>query len=269
MWIAIGAIILLIALFHGRLTARGRDRLTKLNLQIDDVVVLLGFAFIGYRVGMIFYRIPRLAAIAAIFFTYGVHYYRKWKQNRLHRQMIDEFIEINRMLISELHAGKSLQRAYRDIYLRIAQEGERFQPNMQAQLKIWCQKMDMGMEIGEILQDFANCYRDDNIAQFVNMVEVAQASGSSLLDVIDLTDRMIGETIEIERELAILIAEKKLEQIVVSASPVLLLYIMQQFSYDFVAPLYETAVGRLLMTGALVVFIGCFIWSKRMTEIEP
>ncbi len=267
MWVVIVAVAIICTAVCLQLIMR-RASAKQLRIQFDDLAALFAFAAIGYQIGMIFYRTARLALVTAVLFTYGVRYYHKWKIKRQRRQLIDEFMEINRMLISELHAGKSLQRAYRDIYRRISQEPDSYQPNMREQLHIWCQKMDMGIDISEILQDFAAQNRDENIVQFVNMVEVAQASGSSLLDVIDLTDRMIGDTIEIERELAILIAEKKLEQIVVSISPILLLYVMQQFSYDFVAPLYETAVGRLLMTGALAVFIGCFIWSKRMTEIE-
>ncbi len=268
MWVGVVVIVLMIGALRYRLAVRRGTALKLSQINMDDLAVLLVFAAVGYQVGMIFYRAPRLAIITALLSTYGVRYYHRWKVKRQRRQLIDEFIEINRMLISELHAGKSLQRAYRDIYIRISQESESYQPNMREQLKTWCHKMDMGTDIAEILRDFAADNRDENIVQFVNMIEVAQASGSSLLDVIDLTDRMIGDTLEIERELAILIAEKKLEQVVVSASPILLLYIMQRFSYEFVAPLYETAVGRLLMSCALVVFVGCFIWSKRMTEIK-
>ncbi len=238
------------------------------KFKFDYLLALLLLLLIGYQIGQIFYRDDRLAVLTAIAFSYGLRHYHDWQRRRHSRQLKEEFMALNRMLLSELHAGKSLAMAYRALYDRMVEGGKCYQPHMQAELKQWCKKMDMGMALPEVLNDFAARCQDADISQFVSMLEVAKTSGSSLLDVIALSDRLIGDAQQIERELAVLIAEKKLEQIVLSISPLILLYSMQQFSYDFVAPLYETAVGRVLMTIALVVFVGTFVWSRRMTELK-
>ncbi len=264
--LSIVAFILAIVLFV--LIKPMQPQLKLPHLKLDYLLALLSLLFWGYQIGLIFYNDTHYAVMTAGCFSYGMRYYHKWKLKRKSAQLKEEFLELNRMLISELHAGKSLEMAYREIYYRLANDSRNYQPNMQAELKQWCKKMDMGITLPEIMNDFAERCNDDHITQFVNMLEVAKSSGSSLLDVINFTDRMIGEGVQIERELSVLIAEKKLEQVVMSVAPILLLYVMQQFSYDFVSPLYETAIGRLLMTIALSVFAGCFLWSKRMTEID-
>ncbi len=259
---------LVLAIAIGVLLMRMQPQLKLPQLQIDYLVALSILLLGGYQIGLIFYNQRHYALITAIGFSYGMRYYHKWKLKRKSDQLKEEFLELNRMLISELHAGKSLELAYREIYYRLANDSRNYQPNMQAELKQWCKKMDMGITLPEIMSDFADRCNDRHISQFVNMLEMAKVSGSSLLDVINFTDRMIGESVQIERELTVLIAEKKLEQVVMSVAPILLMYVMQQFSYNFVSALYETAVGRLLMTVALFVFTGCFLWSKRMTEID-
>ncbi len=264
--LSIIGLILAIALFV--LIKRTQPNLKLPQLQVDYALALFFLVFFGYQIGLVFYNNTFYAAITAGGFCYGMRYYHKWKLKRKSEQLKAEFLELNRMLISELHAGKSLELAYREIYYRLANDSRNYQPNMQAELKQWCKKMDMGITLPEIMSEFAERCNDDHITQFVNMLEVAKTSGSSLLDVINFTDRMIGEAVQIERELSVLIAEKKLEQVVMSLAPILLMYVMQQFSYDFVSPLYETAMGRLLMTIALFIFAGCFLWSKRMTEID-
>ncbi len=266
--VCIAATVLLIALLIAKRRPAGLLLEKRRYLRLDYLLALLILLLAGYQIGQIFYRDGRLAVFTAVAFSYGLRYYHRWQKKRQKQQLKEEFIELNRMLLSELHAGKSLPLAYRALYQRLIDEGQHYQPNMQAELKQWCQKMDMGIALPDILNDFAMRCQDVHISQFVNMLEVAKSSGSSMLDVIAFSDRMISDMRQIERELSVLIAEKKLEQIVLSLSPIALLYMMQQFSYDFVAPLYETALGRLLMTVALVVFIAMFIWSRRMTELE-
>ncbi len=265
-------LIVVVVLLLVLLIAKHRSATLSLKynhyLRFDYFVALVILLLAGYQIGLIFYRNRYFALATAAAFSYGLRYYHIWQKKRQKNQLKEEFIELNRMLLSELHAGKSLPLAYRSLYQRLIAEGQHYQPNMQAELKQWCKKMDMGMTLAEILSDFAARCQDVHISQFVNMLEVAKISGSSMLDVIAFSDRMISDTRQIERELAVLIAEKKLEQVVLSLSPIVLLYIMQQFSYDFVAPLYETAMGRLLMTIALLIFAATFIWSRRMTELE-
>ncbi len=268
MIIALSIFALVLAVAIVVLLTRMQPQLKLPQLQIDYLMTLFLLVFCGYQIGLIFYNHRYFALFTAIGFSYGIRYYHKWKLKRKSDQLKEEFLELNRMLISELHAGKSLEMAYRAIYYRLANDSRNYQPNMQAELKQWCQKMDMGISLPQIMNDFADRCNDNHIRQFVNMLEMAKVSGSSLLDVINFTDRMIGEAVQIERELSVLIAEKKLEQVVMSLAPILLMYVMQQFSYDFVSPLYETAIGRLLMTVAMIVFAGCFLWSKRMTEID-
>ncbi len=236
--------------------------------EFNYFAVLLTLWLGGYQIGQIFYRDWRYALVSALLFSYGMRYYHSWQRRRKARQLKEDFLELNRMLLSELHAGKSLDQAYRALYDRICRQDQHYQVDMKVELQQWCQKLDMGIPLTAILSDFSTRCQDEQISQFVSMIEVAKRSGTSLIDVIAFTDRLIGEARQIERELNVLIAEKKLEQLLLSLSPIGLLYIMQQFSYDFVAPLYETAFGRILMTLALFVFSGTFIWSKRMTEID-
>ncbi len=239
----------------------------KLHLDFSDSCYLAFSAVIGYFIGYIFYRHDVLASITAIIFLTSLKQFRLWKQKRYSAKVISEFLTINRMLIAELHAGKSVAMAYRSIHRRLVEENNNYNSNMRKELATWCKKMDAGMSIMEILKSFNEKYQDERIQQFYTMLEVSIENGASLLEVIEMTDRVIKDRLQIERELSILVSEKKLEQKILSISPLFLLLFLQTVSYDFIAPLYESFAGRIVMTIALTVFICCYFWSKKMTEV--
>lgn len=233
---------------------------------IDIIYIILSF-ILGGLVGWIFYQHKIMAVIVGAISTLSLKWFHAYRARAYRAKIIDEFLAINRMLISELHAGKSVSMAYRGIYQRLEKDDFEYNNAMKKELKIWCIKMDAGMSIMEILKDFSETYNDDYITQFYTMMEVSLENGASLLDVIEMTDRVIKDQLQMEREISVLVSEKKLEQVVLSVSPLFLLLFLQTISYDFIEPLYTTIGGRLVMTIALVVFIVCFMWSKKMTEV--
>lgn len=242
----------------------GWYRYFKLNLAEFFIVCLLAVA--GSAVGWIFYRSQMMMLIIAVVATGGLHYYRRHRRNLARNHLVDQFLSFNRMLISELHAGKSVEMAFRDILVQYQREGGVYNEVMCTHLAKWCQQLDLGWTVNQIICDFANESGDDSLKQYAMMFDISSQNGASLLDVIDMTDRIIKDRRIMESELAVLIAEKKLEQRVLSVAPIVLLWLMQMTSYQFIAPLYTTLMGRILMTISLAVFVGCYLWSNKMTE---
>ncbi len=237
------------------------------TLDFYDYLYLLVIAVFGFLVGIIFYRSYPLATMTSFLALFTLKQFHAWKQKRYADQMIDEFLTVNRMLISELHAGKSVAMAYRSIYQRLVNENNNYNSNMRRELGQWCKKMDAGMSIMEILESFNQRYQDSRIEQFYSMMKVSIENGASLLEVIEMTDRVIKDRLQVEREIAIIVSEKKLEQKILSLAPLFLLFFLQWTAYDFIAPLYESFFGRILMSLALLVFCACYYWSHLMTEV--
>ncbi len=238
------------------------------TIAYDDILVALILMMSGALIGWIFYMSYIASMLVAVIGLFFIKYYWIWREKRRREGRTEEFLEINRLLVSELYAGKSVERAYRDIKHRLKREGSHHFPYMQAELEMWCLKFDAGLRFKDVILEFAETSQDDAIKQFAAMFESALANGANLLEIIEMVNRIIRDKRQIQREIDVLIAEKKLEQKLLSIAPIVLLLFMQKTSYSFISPLYETVVGRLLMTVALIVFVVCYLWSLKMTEVN-
>ena len=78
-----------------------------------------------------------------------------------------------------------------------------------------------------------------------------------------LTDKM-----EIEREIHVMTSQKKTEGRMISTMPVIMLAALNVFSPEYISPLYETAAGRLIMTGSLVMVIYGIFLMEKISQIE-
>jgi tight adherence protein B len=194
--------------------------------------------------------------------------YIKEKKLKFKEQSLDEFLEINRILIAELYSGKSLESAYKEILHNLSKDNINQYPIMYQNLTNWCEQFEVGRSIEEVLKTFAHQNEDEVMEQFVDMICVTKEHGGNLLEVIELTNRVLREKRQIKIDIGVMISEKKLEQKVLSLMPFGMLILMQLTAYEFISPLYESLSGRMMMTLALFVFISCYMWSNHMTRFD-
>ena len=50
--------------------------------------------------------------------------------------------------------------------------------------------------------------------------------------------------------------------------PPAMLFMMNIFSYSYISPLYETAAGRIIMTGALGAMVWATVLMERLSDVE-
>jgi tight adherence protein B len=72
----------------------------------------------------------------------------------------------------------------------------------------------------------------------------------------------------VRNEIATLTSQKRFEARILSVLPPLILVFLQLSSPDYIAPLYGTPAGVLVMTLCLAVMGAAFYWSTRITDIE-
>jgi len=65
-----------------------------------------------------------------------------------------------------------------------------------------------------------------------------------------------------------LLAAKKFEQKVLSVMPFIMILILSLTTEDYMAPVFDTIVGRIVMTFAIIIIaIGYFV-SKKIMDIK-
>ena len=72
----------------------------------------------------------------------------------------------------------------------------------------------------------------------------------------------------IEREIKALTAQKKLEGRMIALMPIAMLLCLNLVSKTYIAPLYTTFMGRLIMTGCLAATVFGVWLMEKISEIE-
>ena len=119
-----------------------------------------------------------------------------------------------------------------------------------------------------LLKDLATRSKNEDINNFVQVYATCRSMGGDLEKIIGHTSEILSDKMAIEREIKVITAQKKTEGRIISMMPLAMLLMMNIFSYSYIEPLYQTAGGRIIMTGALAgVACGMYLMEK-LSEIE-
>ncbi len=123
-------------------------------------------------------------------------------------------------------------------------------------------------QLEDVLEEFALYSEIDDIRYFAAVFRYAKRSGGDLLAIIKNTVRTIGEKIDTENEIQLVISGKKMEQKVMSYVPFAIICYLKLTAPEFITPLYGSALGIGIMTGSLLVYAVSVWLGKRIVNIE-
>jgi tight adherence protein B len=75
------------------------------------------------------------------------------------------------------------------------------------------------------------------------------------------------DKMEIEKEIRALTAQKKFEGRIISIMPLTVVLFLNIFSPDYLAVMYETFSGRLVMTVSLAGIVAAYRMMMKLTEV--
>lgn len=100
------------------------------------------------------------------------------------------------------------------------------------------------------------------------MIRVCKRSGGNLIEVIHSSSQMISEKIETKNEIETVITAKKFESRVLTCAPIVMVAVLSASSPAYMAPVFETAIGAVVMTVAIVMFVIAFFIGEKIMDIE-
>ncbi len=248
---------------------QSKDLLFDVKLGLCEMILVSTvLGVIGFVVTWYFYKSILVSIISAAGFTYFIKMYKVEKKNRLKCQIIDEFINLNNLLLAELQTGISVTLAYENLAKNIEKSDILKFPKLEPEILMWINKLNMGEDISVIINEFSERSKDANLMQFANMLSIATKRGGDILSIIMNINSVLNDERQMLYDIEVLITEKKLEQRVLTVTPVFILIFLNYSAYDFISPLYTTVLGRITMSVLLIVFIISFLWAKKITVIK-
>ena len=123
-------------------------------------------------------------------------------------------------------------------------------------------------DIGSQLEDLGRRSGLSEIKQFASSYRTCQVCGGDLEEVCRKNAELLLSRMGFAEEIRSMIAQKKLDVILLTGMPVAVLLLLNLTNYSYVAVLYETVPGRVVMTLCLILIISALLWGIKITNIE-
>lgn len=247
------------------------------NLRLDYREYRLSWKEWGYYeleaiacCGAAAYLFYRSLLVFIVFLPFGILYpfYKKRELKEMRKEELRrQFKEGILILASSLSAGYSIENAFtaaigdlKELYGDQGLITEEFS-YISHQLKI-------NRTVEGLLSEFAARSDLDEIQNFAEIFAVSKRSRGELVSVVSHVVRVIGDKIQVKEEILTLTAEKKLEQKIMNRMPFLIVLYIDLSSPGFFNQMYDTVVGRIVMTVCLLIYLCACYLSGAIMKIE-
>ncbi|WP_455717856.1 type II secretion system F family protein [Anaerosporobacter sp.] len=185
---------------------------------------------------------------------------RKW-------ELTLQFREGVQALVAALSTGYSVENAFvqaiKDLRLLYVDETMIIQ-----EFEYIVYQIQMNIPAQNALEDFARRSTVDDIKNLSEVFAIAKRTGGDLVKILRSTSRMIGDKVEVTREIITMMSSKKFEANIMAVIPIGIILYMKISSPGFLDPLYHNIKGILVMTVSLVIYIVGFTLMNRILVIE-
>lgn len=241
-------------------SSKNTEAYELLKDMVGGLAVLLCISYFFYH-----------SFIPMIFLSPLLIAYRKLceiERERLRKQKLSLQFKDGILAVSAaLKAGYSIENAFYEAYKDLCHLYKPEDRILQEFLYI-NRQLKNNMVLESLLLDFAGRSRVEEIRDFAEVFSIAKRSGGNLNKIIGHTALLIGEKIQVKRDIQTILAARKFEQKVMNAVPLFILFYIDITSPGFFEPMYGNPAGICIMTICLIVYFAAFLLSRKIVTIE-
>lgn len=238
----------------------------RMNRKEVAVSVLVGAAVL-FTASYLVYHSAIVSAIASLAGVTAPRMRRGALLRRRRERLKLQFKELLFSLTSSLAAGRSAENAFRAALEDLSLLYPEPQTDMLRELRIIGHLLDRSVPLEEAIRDFAGRAGIDEITMFADTLTACKRSGGDLLEVMRRTSALIGEKMNVDGEIQVLLAQKRFESRIMMAVPFVFLGFLGLAAPEYISPLYE-GFGYVLLTAAMLLLGGCYWLIVRIMSIE-
>jgi tight adherence protein B len=243
-------------------TARLQTALTAAGVKLRPgefgvVAVCLGVVagLISYwALGLLFVSVILLAAVPLFAYFWML---RKGKKRRINLE--NQLPTVLQLLAGSLDSGASMLHAMEIV----AQEGNAPLADEFARVVTETQ---VGRPILDSLQAMSERCRSQDLDWTVEAIRIQYTSGGSLSETLRVLAEFMRARVEIRAEIRALSAEARLSGKVLTGLPLAVGGYLLVFRGDYVAPLYQTGMGKVMIGAAAFGMLVGTLWMQRIIK---
>ncbi len=234
----------------------------NLNWSAPQVLVNLTATALISVAGLMFFGVQLIAALGIGLGIFGlpIMYLHQRRKKRL-KKLVNQLPDVFELLSQALRAGHSLASGMQLIAKELPDPaGTEFGRVFHEQ--------NLGLKIEDALKSMADRIDMLDVRFFVTAVLIQRQTGGDLAEVLDKIGRVIRSRIELFGKVQALTAEGRLSGYVLLALPGIVFTVMLQVNRDYAMMLFTTDLGRMMLTGAIVMQIMGWLMIKKIVNIK-
>jgi Flp pilus assembly protein TadB len=252
----------------GRRKGEGRPaRAVRLAGWRRAAVAAAGMAAAGLAAAL-YYQSPWAGLLFSPLGLYAPSMAERELETRRRRKLREQFKEALHCLVTSLSAGRSVENAF----LAVPEELKMLYPDPKTAIRREFELIRIGLVNGERLEDelrrFASRAGLEEAARLAEVIAVAKRSGGDMAAIVRSSAHLLGEKMEVEREIAVMTAGKRFESRLMMGAPFAFVMLLAAMAPDYMAPLYGSAVGYAILTVGLAALAGCAWLIRKFMTID-
>lgn len=192
---------------------------------------------------------------------------RKRLLEKRKKKLAEQFKESMMILASSLSAGFSIENALavsrEELEMLYGSDGM-----IVEEFAFMVYQIKTNRSIEQVLEDFSRRSGLDDIKNFAEVFSVAKRSSGDVGGIMRHTAEIIRDKMQVHEEILTMTASRQFEQRIMNVIPFFIVFYVESASPGFFQQMYGTGMGRILMSGCLIVYLISYILAKKILEIE-
>ena len=205
--------------------------------------VLFSFA-LGSLLG---YSVPRIV----IFFM------QRRRRQKLNDQLIDGLVTLANGMRAGLNLVQSMKLIETNAHPPISQE-----------FGLMLREFEHGASVDEVMRRASARIKLHHYKLLFAAMETARARGGNLPETLDRLGESLREILRLEEKVRSLTAANRMSAYMMGAMPILIVLIFYVIEPSWVSLLFNTQFGLLMLMIALVLWVGGFLWIRKIVTFE-
>lgn len=242
---------------------------SEYNLEGKERLVFYAAGYICIFIACyLFYHSLILGLVCGMMVKFMRPYAQKKLADRRRGQLNMQFKDLLYSLSASIAAGRQMSEALVEAYDNLSVLYSESDLIM-VELKHMRVNMLENKESDKVLlQDFAIRSGSEDISNFVQVYVTCRNMGGDLEKIIGHSCQVLTDKMNIEKEIRVITNQKQMEGRIISMMPFMMLLVMNITSNSYIAPLYETIMGRIIMTGSLIAIAAGMYLMEKISAIE-
>ena len=197
--------------------------------------------------------------------------YLRWKKKQLiqerKRKLNYQFRDALNSMSVAVQAGYSVENAVSACVKDLEQLYGKHEDILEEFRYIETQQK-VSVPVEDLFLDFGNRCKVEDIENFAAVLYTVKRSGGDMENVLQKVARMLGDKIDVKKEIEATLAAKKWEQMIMSLMPAGIILYLRLASPGYLDVLYGNPFGICAMTVCLGIYGTAYWMGKRIVEIE-